>query len=144
MNFPRISRRSVSSEVVDHLEQRVLNGDIPEGNRLPSEKDLGVSFGVSRNMIREALKTLEERGLVRIENGKGAYVTTPSEERVRAAIARYVQSRLTTDTVYEFYQFRQVLEGAAARIAAGRAAEHDLQALAAALATMAADEGDVE
>ena len=144
MNFPRISRRSVSSEVVDHLEQRVLNGDIPEGNRLPSEKDLGVSFGVSRNVIREALKTLEERGLVRIENGKGAYVTTPSEERVRAAIARYVQSRLTTDTVYEFYQFREVLEGAAARIAAGRAAEHDLQALTAALATMAANEGDVE
>lgn len=143
MNFPRVSRRRVSSEVVDHLEQRIVNGDLPEGSRLPSEKDLGISFGVSRNVIREALKTLEERGLVRIENGKGAYVTTPSEERVRGAIARYVQSRLTTDTVDEFYQFREVLEGASARIAAGRAAEHDLQALAAALATMEANEGDV-
>jgi DNA-binding FadR family transcriptional regulator len=144
MNFPRIARRRISSEVVDHLEQRIVNGDIAEGSRLPSEKDLGVSFGVSRNVIREALKTLEERGLVRIENGKGAYVTTPSEDLVRGAIARYVQSRLTTHTVHEFYQFREVLEGASARIAAGRAAEHDLQALAAALATMAANEGDVE
>ncbi len=144
MNFPQVARRRVSAEVVDHLEQRILNGDIAEGSRLPSEKDLGLSFGVSRNVIREALTTLEERGLVRVENGKGAYVTIPGADMVRAAIARYVQSRITTETVHEFYQFREVLEGAAARIAAARAGEHDLHALAAALATMEANEGDVE
>ena len=144
MNFPQVSRRRVSAEVIDHLEQRIVSGDIAEGSRLPSEKDLGLGFGVSRNVIREALKTLEERGLVRIENGKGAYVTIPGADMVRAAIARYVQSRLTTETVHEFYQFREVLEGAAARIAAARAGEHDMNALATALATMAANEGDVE
>jgi GntR family transcriptional repressor for pyruvate dehydrogenase complex len=122
----------------------ILAGDLPEGSRLPSEKELGLRFGISRNAIREALKSLEERGLVRIENGKGAYVTTPGDEVVRAAIARYVQSRLTSDTVREFYQFREVLEGAAARIAATRAGERDLQRLAAALATMEANEGHVE
>lgn len=144
MTFPQISRRRLSTEVAEHLEQRILNGDLAEGHRLPSEKDLGVSFGVSRNAIREALKTLEERGLVRVENGRGAYVTVPSDETLRSAITRYVQSRLTSDTVDEFYQFREALEGAAARLAALRAGEHDLQELARALATMEANEGDVD
>jgi GntR family transcriptional repressor for pyruvate dehydrogenase complex len=144
MNFPVINRRRLSTEVAEHLEQQILNGEIAEGTRLPSEKDLGASFGVSRNAIREALKTLEERGLVRVENGRGAYVTAPSEEMLRAAITRYVQSRLTLDTVHEFYQVREALEGAAARLAATRASDHDLEALAAALATMEAYEGNVD
>jgi GntR family transcriptional repressor for pyruvate dehydrogenase complex len=144
VNFPQITRRRLSSEVADHLEQQILNGALADGSRLPSEKDLGASFGVSRNAIREALKTLEARGLVRVENGRGAYITSPGEEMLRAAISRYVHSRLTSDTVHEFYQLREVLEGAAARIAATRAAEHDIEALSRALATMEANEGDVE
>ena len=144
MNFPQISRRRIFSEVAGHLEQQILNGDLEEGSRLPPEKELALSFGVSRNAIREALKTLEERGLVQVQNGRGAYVTSPGTEMLRSAVARYVQSHLTSDTVPEFYQFREALEGAAARIAAERAGEHDLQLLAAALQAMEASEGDVE
>ncbi len=144
MNFPQISRRRLSTEVAEHLEQQILNGDLVEGSRLPSEKELGLSFGVSRNAIREALKTLEERGLVRVENGRGAYVTAPGDEILRSAIARYVHSRLTSDTVDEFYQLREALEGAAARLAALRAGEHDLRELSQALATMEANEEDVD
>jgi GntR family transcriptional repressor for pyruvate dehydrogenase complex len=144
MNFPQVARKRVSAEVSDHLERMILSGELPENSRLPSEKELGIRFGVSRNAIREALKSLEERGLVRVENGRGAYVTSPSTEVVRGAIARYVQSRLTPETIEEFYQFREVLEGAAARIAAMRADEHDVQLLSSALAMMEANEGDVE
>jgi len=144
VNFPQISRRRLSTEVAEHLERKILNSDIDEGSRLPSEKELGLSFGVSRNAIREALKTLEERGLVRVENGRGAYVTAPSEEMLRSAITRYVQSRLTSDTVDEFYQFREVLEGATARLAAMRSGGHDFQALSKALATMEANEDNVD
>ena len=136
MNFPQIARRRLSAEIADHIEQQILNGDLAEGSRLPAEKELGLSFGVSRNAVREALKTLEERGLVQIQNGRGAYVTSPGADMLRAAVARYVQSHLTPDTVHEFYQFREALEGAAARIAAERAGEHDLQLLSAALAAM--------
>jgi DNA-binding FadR family transcriptional regulator len=144
MSFPQISRQRVSAQVSEHLERMILQGEIPEGSRLPSEKELGTHFGVSRNAVREALKSLEERGLVRIRNGRGAYATAPSDGVVRAAIARYVQSRLTPDSVAEFYQFREVLEGSAARIAALRAGERDLQLLARALQTMETNEGDVE
>jgi GntR family transcriptional repressor for pyruvate dehydrogenase complex len=144
MHFPQVSRKRVSTEVSEHLERMILGGELPEGSRLPSEKELGMRFGISRNAIREALKSLEERGLVRIQNGRGAYVTAPGDDVVRAAIARYVQTRLTLETVNDFYQFREVLEGAAARIAATRAGDRDLQLLVSALATMEANEGDVE
>lgn len=144
MNFVPISRRRLSTEVAEHLERQILSGDVPVGSRLPSEKELGLSFGVSRNAIREALKTLEERGLVQVENGRGAYVTTPSEEMLRSAISRYIHSRLAADTVHEFYQFREALEGAAARLAAARAGEHDLEDLAAALSAMEANEDNVD
>jgi GntR family transcriptional repressor for pyruvate dehydrogenase complex len=144
MNFPPISRQRVSTQVSEHLERMILAGEIPEGSRLPSEKELGLRFGISRNAVREAIKSLEERGLVRVRNGRGAYVTAPGDGVVRAAIARYVQSRLTPETVPEFYQFREVLEGAAARIAAARAGERDLHLLERALGMMEANEGDVE
>jgi GntR family transcriptional repressor for pyruvate dehydrogenase complex len=144
VNFPQVSRKRVSTEVSEHLERLILSGDLPEGSRLPAEKELGMRFGISRNAVREALKSLEERGLVRVENGRGAYVTTPGDEVLRAAISRYVQARLTPETVQEFYQFREVLEGAAARIAATRAGERDLALLTSALAAMEANEGDVE
>lgn len=144
MSFQRVDRRQLSHMVSDQLEQLILTGVLVEGSRLPPEKELGEQFGVSRNAVREALKSLEARGLVRVENGKGAFTTAPTTETVRGALGRYIQARLGADAVPHLYEIRRVLEGAAARACAERATEEDLSRLQTALARMESHQEDVD
>src|SRR6266508_2255173 len=71
--------RSVS--VHDELMQRIDRGRLPAGSRLPSEPDLAAELGVSRATLREALRALEDEGLLRRRQGSGTYVA----ERPRVA-----------------------------------------------------------
>jgi len=136
VSFQPVDRRRLSHRVSDQLEQLILTGTLEEGSRLPSEKDLGEQFGVSRNAVREALKSLEARGLVRVENGKGAFTTAPTTDTVRGALERYIQARLGANAVPHLYEIRRILEGAAARACAERATKEDIGLLRAALARM--------
>src|SRR6266511_6162624 len=67
---PRL--RSIS--VQDELRQRIDQGNLPAGARLPSEPDLAAELGVSRATLREALRALEDEGLLRRRQGSGTYV----------------------------------------------------------------------
>lgn len=60
---------TVSRRVHDSLRQRILEGDLEPGDRIPSERILAEEFGVNRHAVREALKRLEQAGLVRITHG---------------------------------------------------------------------------
>src|SRR3954453_4545870 len=63
-----------ASVVVDELAEAIVSGALAEGDVLPTEPALCEQFGFSRTVIREALKMLEERGLVRVEQGRGTTV----------------------------------------------------------------------
>jgi GntR family transcriptional regulator len=69
---PRPRLRSVS--VQDELRQRIDHGRLPAGTRLPSEPDLATELGVSRATLREALRALEDEGMLRRRQGSGTYV----------------------------------------------------------------------
>ena len=60
-----------ASVVLEELAHRIIGGTFPEGTVLPTEPVLCEQFGFSRTVIREGLKQLEERGLVRVEQGRG-------------------------------------------------------------------------
>ena len=66
--------RNSSDAIALALEDRILTGALGAGERLPSERDLAVEFGASRPMVREALRSLTERGLIKVEAGRGAFV----------------------------------------------------------------------
>ncbi|MFW8643003.1 GntR family transcriptional regulator [Rhizobium beringeri] len=61
-------------QVGEALEAEIETGMYPGGSRLPTEPDLAKRFNVSRNTVRRAMATLEEKGLVRIEQGRGTFV----------------------------------------------------------------------
>jgi GntR family transcriptional regulator len=65
----------VSESVHDELARRITQGQLPPGAKLPSEPDLAAEMGVSRATLRDALRILEEDGLVRRVQGSGTYVT---------------------------------------------------------------------
>jgi len=58
-------------EVIEHIRELLVNGDVQAGDRLPPERDLAEALGVSRPMVREALRTLEVLGVVAARRGQG-------------------------------------------------------------------------
>ena len=64
-----VERRLVSEAVFDHLLGRVLDGSLAPGDPLPSERALGGAFAVNRHAVREALKRLQQAGLVQVAQG---------------------------------------------------------------------------
>jgi GntR family transcriptional repressor for pyruvate dehydrogenase complex len=118
----------------------IASGALPEGARLPRELELAESFGVSRGVARECLRSLEERGLVRVKHGSGATVRPTSEwdmlnpDVIAAMLGGEQGARLLGD----YLECRRLLEIEAAGLAARRATQDDLVALAEALERMTA------
>lgn len=113
----------------DRLERAIHAGMFVAGERLPAERELAAQLGVSRVTLREALARLEGSGhLVRTRGAHGgAVVTTPDEATLRARLAA------RRDELAHLAQFRAVIEGGAAALAAEHAGPAERAALRAAL-----------
>ena len=76
-NLPVLGESTKSSLVVAELERRILSGELPPGERLPTESELCEALAVSRSVIRDAIRTLAARGLVDVRQGRGMTVAKP-------------------------------------------------------------------
>ena len=111
--------------VAEQIERFVAGNGLAPGDRLPGERELCELLGVSRASVREALRSLETRGLVRVRHGKGVFVAAPDEgER---ALQRF--SRLREVGLEELFAMREVLEVPAAGWAAAEASAEQLASL---------------
>ncbi|MFZ4486380.1 MAG: FadR/GntR family transcriptional regulator [Candidatus Nanopelagicales bacterium] len=118
--------------LADHLESEVVTQGGQSGRALPSERSLSEKLGVSRSLVREVLRGLEQRGLVDILPGKGAYPRPPSTDEA----ARIIRRTCIADGVGadDLIEARIALEGRAASLAAPRCTPDTVTALALALA----------
>lgn len=125
----RISVPKPQVVLASHLRDRILCGAIPEGESLPSERDLVEQTGLSRGAVREALRTLAVEGLVQTRHGRfgGSVVTLPGLESTSIAIHRFVQGRRLP--VSALQETRELLEPFLARMAALRRSDDHLSAL---------------
>lgn len=132
-------RARLSQQVVDELEQLIYQDFSKPGSRLPPEPELAERFGVSRIVIREAMKILEDRGLVSVRAGAGTLTLPPSTDRVKSALWRLFRSQAIPSRVEmeQLLELREVLEEAIAESAAERATPEDLAAMEDALERMA-------
>ncbi len=142
--FRRVERQSLSEKIALATEEAIVAGAYPVGGRLPSEQTLASQFGVSRNVVREGLRLLQERGLLETRNGSGAYVLPPGADATSNALSRYIRLTDAPDQVQALYEARCVLEGANARFAAERANDDDIAAMIDALERMRDHGGSVE
>src|ERR1051326_4248111 len=72
--YPAPVRRGLADQLVEHLVAAILRGDHPPDSRLPPEDRLAELFKVSRLTVREAVKELRHKGVVRVEQGRGTFV----------------------------------------------------------------------
>ncbi|AEV30410.1 transcriptional regulator [Sphaerochaeta pleomorpha str. Grapes] len=112
-----LSRTNLSQQVADHLEEVILaSSSTRVSEKLPSEMKLAKQYNVSRPVIREALKLLQERGLVTLKNGSGAYITKPETDTVMTAVSRIMQ--VDNISPEELTEVRGILEMSAVELAA--------------------------
>lgn len=104
-----LSRINLSQQVADHLEEVILSSPTSRvSEKLPSEMKLAKQYNVSRPVIREAMKLLQERGLLTLKNGSGAYITKPETNTVMHAVNRIMQ--VDHISAEELTQVREILE----------------------------------
>ena len=72
--FRKVEHTRMAEAVVEQVEEMILHGTLRDGERLPSERDLADRLDVSRQTLREALKALEEKGLVESRQGGGTFI----------------------------------------------------------------------
>ncbi len=121
-------RRKAHEVIADAIRQKIVNGELAQGQRLPPEDELTVQFNVARTTLREALRVLESQGLIAIVRGRGGgpAVTHPSLEPIASALAINLQLRGTT--IGDLDAARQMIEP---QIAGQLAARHDAADIAA-------------
>lgn len=105
-------------KVIDHIKNEIWQGTLKRGERLPPERELAETLGVSRNSVREAIRTLGLMGFVSSTQGAGNFVTCDIEQNLRESLRMMV---LLGETNYlQISQLRRGLEGENARLAAER------------------------
>ena len=105
-------------KLTERLRQFMAEGHFRDGDKLPPERALAESFGVSRSSVREAIRALAAKGLLESRQGDGTYVRVPDMEPLKEAILEAVDSEgLMFDEVTEY---RRIVEPGIAEIAAVR------------------------
>lgn len=124
---PSLRRETLPEQLAERLAQRVADENLAPGDFLPSTAAIASEFGVSRPVVREALRTLEARGLIRTENGRGAIVQPVTSE----LLSHYFHHATSLDqtALVELLEVRKGLEVESARLATRRATDADLDAL---------------
>jgi GntR family transcriptional regulator, transcriptional repressor for pyruvate dehydrogenase complex len=131
---PVPERRRLADGVAERLTGWIMDETVPPDGLLPTEGELASRFGVSRTVIREAIRSLASYRLVRIRHGVGSYVNPREAWDVSSALQLFIRS--DRDGLLRWLEVRQVLEVGIARRAAARVTPEDLDILAGLVQTM--------
>lgn len=122
--YTPIRSNKVYEQITEQIEQLILSGKLRSGDRLPTERELAEQFQASRTAVREAMKTLAQKGLVDMRPGRGTIVIDGTSQAMRHSLGlmmRVGQAGGSENLV----EVREILEPEIAALAAVRAtAEH--------------------
>lgn len=122
-----ISRPNLVEEVTSVLRKRIISGEYPVDSSIPSEGDLGKSLGVSRNVIREAMRNLSSQGLIEVSQGKRPRVKSGDSDAVINSLESFLHSN--DRSLEHLTEVRFSLELEIASLAARRCNAEDLTEL---------------
>ena len=134
MVFEAIRKNTAPEMVVEQILKKIGSGEIAAGSRLPSQRDLALSFGVGRSSIREALNALAVMGYLEVQQGRGTFIAKelpgadPSVAKLKTA--------LQAGSLLDLIELRESLECRAAELAAERIEARQLGQLKQALQEM--------
>lgn len=138
--FPPIEKTRSSyptkyyEKIIVSINERVLRGDLKQGDKLPSERELAEQFQTSRVPVREAMKILEFLGIIENMHGDGMYIKNIEIPSLLSKI--FFAFDINNNTIQELFTVRLLLECYAARSAAALRSDEDLHNMQRALEDM--------
>lgn len=129
-----IERSPLYEVVAARLQEFIDSENLQPGDRLLPERELAERLGVSRTSVRQALTAMRVMGLLDVRPGAGAYLKRPPAELVPSLASEVATAEVDHPMIWEV---REALEVQAARLAASRRSDADLEAMGQALAMMA-------
>jgi GntR family transcriptional regulator, transcriptional repressor for pyruvate dehydrogenase complex len=120
-----LRRETLPEQLADELVSLIERRNLAPGDFLPGSSSLAEGYGVSRPVVREALRMLEARGVIRTKNGRGAVIQPISHELLRDYFSRAVSLR--KESLVELLEVRKGLEVESASLAAQRATDPELE-----------------
>ncbi len=136
------NRSSLSATVESQIEEAIRARQLSPGEKLPSEMALCEQFGVSRTVVREALRTLSAKGYISITKGKGMFIKGFTGEAVTTPLHNYLKMHFERGYVLDIVHARQIIEPSMAALAATNHTDTDLARLQKDLADLRVCTGD--
>lgn len=130
----KLDEGSLSVQAAQQIRELIHTGELKRGERLPSERELSERLGVSRTVVREAIKMLRASGYVKVRMGVGSFVT---EDPINILEDQLSYSKdPESKKIADLHQVREVLEPAVAALAAQNATAEDIRKMEAAVQEM--------
>lgn len=136
--YTPIQPNKVFERIAEQIEQRILSGELRKGDRLPTERELSEQFQASRTAVREAMKSLAQKGLVDMRPGRGTIVIDDTSRAMQNSLGLAMRVSLGRNSA-NLVEVREILEVEIAARAAERATERDIAAMRQAIETMDAN-----
>ncbi len=127
MDFKPIKRVSVSEQIAQQIKEKIINGELKPGDKLPSENEFCKIYGVSRVVVRQALSTLLALELIETKFGEGSFVKQPESGQMLNGLIPH--TFLNEKSLTEIIEFRRIYEANVAYLACEKATEDDVQTL---------------
>jgi len=127
--FKQAKQNRIFQDVIYQIEEAILQGKLKAGDKLPPERELKEMFKTSRGTLREALRVLEQKGLITIKTGVngGAIVQAVTPQHVSESLALLI--RYQRIPLRDLAEFREGVEGIVAGLAVERARKKDIDFL---------------
>lgn len=127
--FDTVKSNRISENIVHQIRGAILRGELKIGDRLPSEKDLAMKFGVSKSSLREAYRVLEAYGLLEIKQGMsgGAFVKEVDLKTIKDGLVNYFFFQ--NPSIREYTQIRTFIEPEVVKICALKITDNDIDYL---------------
>ncbi len=125
--FSPIKTKHLYEKVEELILEFIHQGKLQSGDRLPPERSLAETFGVSRNSVREAIRALTEKKVLESRRGDGTYIRTPDDSALVTTLAQTI--RIQQNRLNDIFEFREMIEPQIAALAARHITKDEVAAL---------------
>lgn len=125
--FDEVRHNSRSRQIVEKFREKIAEGTLKVGDKLPPERELCLQLGISRTALREAIRTLEAYGIVEARQGGGTFITDRFTENVFEFLG--FGDRLDYSTILQLLKTRSIIESGAIESIVTTATDNDIALL---------------
>lgn len=144
MDIQPLRQVRLYEQIAQAVRERIVKGEMAQGERLPNERELALAYGVSRNVVREAVRALVNDGLVEVRQGSGTFVANGTSSALGDSLGLALSLGGKGRSLANLIEIRTIIEPSVAGLAAARAEPADIAAMEAEVEIMETAFDDVD